>query len=359
LKRLSITCAVLTAVCAVGPAAASVTIYGNLDSGITYVNNLGGQPSVQMQDGISRANALGFSGVEDLGGGMSALFKLENGYSSDTGALGQGGLLFGRQAYVGLAARDLGRLTLGRQYDSTVLMVPYFPCWNCGIYSAQNANLDRGAGERLNNAIQLRSERFAGLTFGATYAFGEDAGLQTTNQGRAISADVQYSREAFSAIAVMTDINGAIIRAGRLGANTMLGVPVQPGTILTVEKQRILGVGLKYRLGPWTPSILYTNTMLKRGSVSSTDQVLRIGTTYQLTPSVLLAGQLSADRFEQSRWYMANLSIDYFLSKRTDLYLELAAQRASGPGTVASIYLIGASSTRDQFLSRIGMKHVF
>ncbi|CAG2158888.1 porin [Cupriavidus numazuensis] len=359
MRRIVLSWAASTAICASGQAAASVTIYGNIDSGITYVNNLGGHSTVQMQDGISRANALGFSGVEDLGGGVSALLKLENGYSSDTGTLGQGGLLFGRQAYVGLGDKELGRLTLGRQYDSTVLMIPYFPCWNCGIYSAQNANLDRGAGERLNNAVQYRSTNLGGLTFGATYAFGEAAGVLTTNQGRAISTDVQYNNDDFSAIAVMTDINGAIIRAGRLGVSTMLGVPVQSSTILTADKQRIFGVGVKYKLGAWTPSILYTNTLLKLGHASSSDQVLRIGTTYQVSPSVLMAGQLSTDRFEQSRWYMANFSVDYFLSKRTDVYLELAAQRASGPGTVASIYLIGASSSQNQFLSRIGMKHIF
>jgi predicted porin len=42
---------------------------------------------------------------------------LENGFNSGTGALGQGGALFGRQAYVGLTKDGIGSLTLGRQYS--------------------------------------------------------------------------------------------------------------------------------------------------------------------------------------------------------------------------------------------------
>jgi predicted porin len=45
---------------------------------------------------------------------LSAVFLLENGFQGDTGEVGQGGLLFGRQAYVGLQGRG-GALLVGRQ----------------------------------------------------------------------------------------------------------------------------------------------------------------------------------------------------------------------------------------------------
>jgi hypothetical protein len=42
-------------------------------------------------------------GVEDLGGGIKALFTIENGFNLDTGEAGQKGVLWGRQATIGLS----------------------------------------------------------------------------------------------------------------------------------------------------------------------------------------------------------------------------------------------------------------
>jgi predicted porin len=65
----------------------------------------------------------GLKGNDDLGGETRAIFQLENGYNLSTGTLGQGGLEFGRQAWVGLANQGWGTLTIGRQYDPVVDMV--------------------------------------------------------------------------------------------------------------------------------------------------------------------------------------------------------------------------------------------
>jgi len=57
------------------------------------------------------------TGTEDLGGGLQAFFKLENGFKLNNGALGNNGALFGRQAYVGLKSDRYGEVRMGRQYD--------------------------------------------------------------------------------------------------------------------------------------------------------------------------------------------------------------------------------------------------
>src|SRR6266702_8112619 len=77
-------------------AQSSVTLYGILDAGITYVNNTGGSHVVKFDDGISYGNRLGFKGVEDLGGGLKAVFVLESGFHLGNGTLGFGGSEFGR-----------------------------------------------------------------------------------------------------------------------------------------------------------------------------------------------------------------------------------------------------------------------
>ena len=47
-----------------------------------------------MDSGVNAGNRFGLRGTEDLGDGYSVSFKLENGFASDTGVLGQDGQLF-------------------------------------------------------------------------------------------------------------------------------------------------------------------------------------------------------------------------------------------------------------------------
>lgn len=104
-------------------AQSSVTLYGIVDVGVLYVNNAvsGGKGGQQWSLASSnlQGSRLGLRGTEDLGGGLSALFVLENGFTTNNGKLAQGGDLFGRQAFVGLSSQKFGMLTLGRQYDSS------------------------------------------------------------------------------------------------------------------------------------------------------------------------------------------------------------------------------------------------
>jgi outer membrane protein OmpU len=358
-KRLVAATFVLPLMTAPAFAQSSVTLFGSIDNGLTYVNNYGGHSLVKMQDGINKSNSLGFSGSEDLGGGMRAFFKLENGFSANTGALGQGGLMFGKQAYVGLGDQSIGEISMGRQYDYTVVLEHYLPCLNCGLFGVQNADLDRVSGERLNNTVQFTSATFAGFKAGAMYAFGQNAGTSSTNLGRAISANLQYAYGGFSAGAVLTDINKAPLFAGLTGAQTVLGIPVKPTTTLVVDEQRILGIGATYAFGAWSTAALYTNTHLKLAGQTATDQVLHLGGDWHVKPDLVLAAKVSFDRFESSRWYTATAGLDYLLSKRTDVYIDLDAQKASGAGTVASIALTAPSSTNRQFVSRVGMRYLF
>ena len=120
MKKIILAAGLLSGVACMAQAQTNVTIYGVIDLGLNYTNNVGGKNDVQMESGYAQGSRLGFKGNEDLGGGLSALFQLENGFAADTGKLGQGGLMFGRQALVGLSSKTAGTVTLGRQYDSVV-----------------------------------------------------------------------------------------------------------------------------------------------------------------------------------------------------------------------------------------------
>src|ERR1700744_511274 len=94
-----------------------VTLYGSLDAGVGYVSNLRGSHAFIAQQGTLQADRWGLTGVEDLGGGLKTVFKLESGFSTISGAMSSAGTLFNRQAYVGLSDAGIGTVTLGRQTD--------------------------------------------------------------------------------------------------------------------------------------------------------------------------------------------------------------------------------------------------
>jgi predicted porin len=84
-------------------AQSSVTLYGIIDEGINYNSNMKGGRSYALQSGVMQGSRWGLRGAEDLGGGLRATFVLENGFDLNSDKASQGGLLFGRQAYVGFA----------------------------------------------------------------------------------------------------------------------------------------------------------------------------------------------------------------------------------------------------------------
>lgn len=120
MKKVIFILAALSSVTGAVQAQSSVTLYGIIDTGLIYNNNIGGKKLYAISSSNVQGTRWGLRGIEDLGGGLKALFLLENGFNPDTGNLNQGGDEFGRQAFVGIRSDRLGTITLGRQYDSVV-----------------------------------------------------------------------------------------------------------------------------------------------------------------------------------------------------------------------------------------------
>ena len=76
-------------------AQSSVTLYGVIDDSIQYVHNAdvraGNNTLAAWPHGNLQGNRWGMKGTEDLGGGLKAIFQLENGFDPNSGKLGQGG----------------------------------------------------------------------------------------------------------------------------------------------------------------------------------------------------------------------------------------------------------------------------
>lgn len=354
------------ALCATAAHAQStVTIYGIIDAGINYASSADANHHslVSMDSGVAQGSRIGFKGNEDLGGGNSAFFVLENGFNVDTGTAGQGGALFGRQALVGLQNKDIGSVSLGRQYDFMANMAFYATGgmtvagslgWGLHMNAAAKASTggpldDRVSGNRTNNAVKFESATFSGFKVGAMYGFGENAG--STADGSTLSLMGSYKNGPFSSTLAYTDI--------------------KKNTVALTPAERIYGLGLSYAFDSFTPFILFTQAKNPDGTGTVTNKVstVDVGATYNLTPALVLGGgyqyQKRADLngSKVGNAQQVNASLDYFFSKRTDVYTAVAYGKddAYGAGYSAAVMSGGGvNSFKDnQTIFRVGIRHKF
>lgn len=353
----------------------SVTLYGILDAGITYVNNTGGSHAFRFEDGISYGNRLGFKGVEDLGGGLKAIFALESGFHIGTGRYAFGGAEFGRQAYVGLQSQ-WGTISLGNQLDMTnEFMEGYNISAFASGYAIHQGDFDRMNGDRLPNAIKYMSPDINGLTFGGMYSFGNVAG--NFHQQSAYSAGAHYAHGNFTIGTAYTRLNNpngiyAFDPYAMIGTKTFLGqtvATVDPATgavndlfsstPLAVDSQATFGIGSSYAFGNLMVLGNYTYTTIKGFGQSSHMHVGEGGASYNFTPALILYGGYQYTAFEGHKWNMGSLALHYLLSKRTDVYISGDYLRASNGVDAVIGYSFTPSTSNTQSDVRIGLRHSF
>jgi predicted porin len=361
-------------------AQSSVTLYGLIDAGFTYVNHAGpkGQHLYQYGDGVSQGSRWGLRGSEDLGGGLKALFLLENGFNSGTGALGQGSSLFGRQAFVGLSKNGIGSLTFGRQYSfSTDYLGGSYANGGqtvAGNYAYHINDIDQLTSSRISNSVKFTSENFAGLTFGAMYGFSNQAGAfagapGATGSSSAYSFGLNYANGPFGIGAAYTDIR----YPGSASPTTFSTTLANSAISGTAKDLSTVGVGTRYSIGAATMWALWTHTNIEQiTGHMTTFNAYEAGGKYAFTPA--LTGALGYT-YMQSRdltnghWNQIDASADYALSKRTDVYLLGVYQQAAGKtskntdlqaqiGSSASSYLPAAGAST-QLAVRVGLRHKF
>ena len=160
----------LAALAATGAFAQStVTLYGKIDAGLEF-KDVGGVSTTKLQSGNFSGSRWGMKGTEDLGGGLKANFQVESGFNVDAGSSGQGGLLFGRQAYVGVSG-GFGSLTVGRQYTPGDNALGWDAMGATGamagpmyaVFTSNYANIDNKATGRQNNSISYSLPAMGGV----------------------------------------------------------------------------------------------------------------------------------------------------------------------------------------------------
>lgn len=359
----------------------SVTLYGILDEGINYTSNVGGHSHFEMASGFPHGSRWGLKGAEDLGGGVKAIFQLENGFDVDTGRAFQGGLLFGRQAYVGMSSESLGTVTAGRQYDSVV----DFPAqhtaggnWGGYMFAHPYDNDNFINTFRTNNAVKYTSPTLGGVKFGGVYGFSDDVGF---SNNRLYSIGGQYTNGGLL-------VSAAYLRANHPSATSFGAINNGGDQNLPGSKLTIFGAGATYTAGKATFGLAYSSTDVEdprssgyvgpiippTGSLSSLRfQNVEVNAKYQFAASYWVGAMYTFTRAtfdatsekKHPTYHSVGLMADYLFSKRTDIYLQGVYQHVGGDTTgsvLDAAYVVGAanvSSTRNQLLLRVGLRHFF
>jgi general bacterial porin, GBP family len=390
MKKISIAVTVIAASAAsAANAQSSVTLYGLIDAGIAYTNDVQngaashGSARVALQSGNISGSRFGLRGAEDLGGGLKAIFVLENGFNVNNGALGQGGRLFGRQAYVGLSQTQYGSVTMGRQYDSLVDYVSPLS-GTAGTFGDSgfahvydNDNLQHSV--RLSNSVKYSSVNYAGLQFGAVYAFSNSTSFAVD---RAYSAGASYNNGPLRLAAGYLQINGSAAASSPAGTVNQ-NVAADPsefkstagGGNLTADVQRTVGAGVGYTFGPAAVNFVYTHSQFQDTSAFGLNPAngsthfdnYELNVKYALTPALNLGlmdtftdghlnGVSKSNFATDPKWNQVNAIARYSLSKRTEVYAEAMYQHAIGNHNVATMYNAGgASATSNQVMGAVGM----
>ncbi|SIT49373.1 Outer membrane porin protein 32 [Paraburkholderia piptadeniae] len=360
----------------------SVTLYGKIVTGILYTNDVktSSGSGARIAQGSPNGSRWGMQGVEDLGGGLSALFALESGYALNAGTSSQQGRLFGRRAFVGLASERLGTVTLGRQYDPLVDLVGPLSLTGTEVgatiaaHPYDNDNLDNLF--RVSNSVKYAVKLGSGFNAEALYGFSNKAGGFANN--RAYSGAISYQYNGFYAAAGYLQLNNSS------GSSSDLSVAVSEAPI-AASRQQTFGGGVNYSVGNAILGLVFTQSKFENASagVSVTnpsyfklgDYVrfnnIEVNGRYQLTPAFNIAAQYTYTDAKETgfpqgdsspKFDTATATLTYAFSKRTDVYLQGAYTHIQGHNFLGGAYLNvagGASSTNTQAAVALGMHHRF
>lgn len=341
-------------------AQSSMTLYGVADDGIAYVNNSRGAARTYMRAGNLSTSKFGLTGTEDLGGGLQAIFQLEAGFDLNTGAASTAGLLFNRQAFVGLRSRDVGTLTLGRQYTPYYLFVgPYTGSnWLTGATGAHPGDIDGlDSSFRINNAISYVSPTFGGVTAGLLYGVGGIPG--SAGRGQSISAALKYENGPLGIAAGYLRMDNAGQAPGFDSASTA-SIPVSAVNAGYVSARSIqhAAIAANYRVGNLVLGLNYSNVRYAPRNQSLFANTAMFNTygalaVYSFTPAFSIGGGYSYTLASKAngiasaaRYQQIALKESYSLSKRTTLYALQAYTHATGAtlGAAGAAQIVDAAA---------------
>ena len=213
MKKSLLALAVLGAFAGAASAQSSVTLYGKLDLGFAKA---AGSADKQVADG-SRSR-VGFRGVEDLGGGLKALFQFEHRFNPDDGTVTNAAFWHGIST-VGLGG-SFGTVNLGRQYTAAYSLATGVidPFDGYTVAGLRDESLTKSVARlRTDNSVRYDGA-FGGLKVAADIAETPAGGVD-----RPYSVAAQYAAGPFMVAASYDNPTGANDNLTTLGGSYTFG----------------------------------------------------------------------------------------------------------------------------------------
>ncbi|MDR7150616.1 putative porin [Hydrogenophaga palleronii] len=320
-KSLAIPCSVaallLTAMSA--HAQSSVTISGLVDVGVYR----GFDKTTQLGT-IQRSN-IAFNGVEDLGGGLAATFKLSHRFDLDTGLQeGVGAKPFWHgESTVGVKGA-WGSVRLGRALDAVWandwaydpwynfnrIASPAWQYWHYNYTSDRTSNNGSPEYGRLSNGVFYDSPSFGGFAFHLSGSFEDSIGPDggTSNN---LGLSLNYDKGPISAMLAHSKNS---------------------------SEDTVTFVGGKYTVGAWSVMGAYDRSKFE-GAVDAIAKVYTVGTAYRLGAAEFKLGFGRLDASGAKSKFLG-VGADYWLSKRTSVYVS-AGRNNPSEGASTTAYGVG------------------
>lgn len=338
-----------------------VTVYGIVDAAVARTTNAdtaGNAVTKVSSLSGSLPSRIGFRGSEDLGGGLSAVFALESGFNPDTGVSGQGGRLFGRQAWIGLKGK-WGTLQVGRILNMTFLATAKSDVLGPNLFSINSIDLYL-PNARSDNAVGYLGS-FKGVTVGATYSLGRDAsaagGPAATNCGGEVAGNSKACRQLTALLGYDNAAYGMNLSYdklyGNVGAAGGLTSSERYDRRVTVNGYAMLGAT---KLGA---GIIDRKTNAVTGITES--DLVYFGISHPLAPGLTLDAQVARKDVKRSAddTKMAVARLTYAFSKRSAVYGAVGRMDNEGLAAVALDAGGTVAPGRAQNGVMAGLRHMF
>ena len=348
------------AVVSAASAQSSVTLFGVVDAMVgSYKTDSIGTATKMNTSGLS-SSRLGFRGVEDLGGGMSAGFWLEAGTNPDsgtgqgttlnnqTGVAGNGGLIFNRRSTLSLMG-GFGELRLGRDYTATFWNLTVFdPFGTLGV--AQSTNMNIGLAAPQNS---VRASNSVG------YLWNSGAG-PVGNTGFYAQAQYHMGENAASTATVgKSDGNGYNMRAGyQMGP---LNVAAATGKVnnQTAKDFTHTNIGASYNLG--VANLIGQYGRNNSGISGTRHTTWLIGATIPMGAGYIPVSYMKTDINNTASSNANQFGIGYVhnLSKRTAVYTSYASISNKNGAAFSVGGGVGGAANKTSSGMEFGVKHSF
>jgi predicted porin len=325
-----------------------LTIYGIMDSSVVRLQSGDKGSMWQLRDGGINSSRLGFSGMEQLGGGYRAGFVIETQVSLDTGSGSTtnttnqpsgnttgSGATWHRKATVSLYT-PFGEVRFGRDYTTTFVPATYMDPFNSGgvasassLHAFYTPTLALPTLVRASNTVQyyIPSTLLPGF-----YAYAQAAPSEGTG-GRYVGVGTGYRK------------SGLLVSAAVAQTKNPLGgsAGLSPETVSADNTLDVWSIGLSYKFanGLRPMGFYHSQTLAAYGTTSPTTERDRkvddflLGATWDIGVHTLKFSYMQRD--DKGRTdndpTLIGLGYAYDFSKRTTAYVNFSNFKNSAGGT--------------------------